>query len=634
MHQFDLERPNDKRRTFLIWHAEGTPPVGDWTTVLWSGFAKTARSELISIPKFVEEHAESLRARYLSWIYELGETRINGKRLVDHLELTKGFSYWWITGLAQKFNVSGTSQIDNAIKALALEKLVSAYETLSIVLVTSDEDLAETLRCLCQKFKWGFSWKRSSQAKRLKPWGRKIYSSLPFPLQAFIFFVWYLFRRSLFLRKKHVPFPRFNGEICFVDIFIYLDIQAFTAGSFISNYWTLLVRKLFESEVKTNWVHNYFFQESIPTLSRAQEMIECFNKTGGGIQSHALIESHFSLAIFIQGLKYYFRTVRASLHLSQIRRYFIPTGSSVNFWPLFKEEWFKSLRGPGAMLNCLRLSLYEKAFSCIPYQKCGVYIQENQPWEMALIYAWKAAGHGMLIGAPHSTVRFWDLRYFYDTRNYVQNGKNVLPMPDMVAVNGPVAKRVYLEGGYPGTQVREVEALRFIHLADRAQTNTPIERQKKPLNILVCGDFLWSTNEKMLSWLSIAARSLPLETLYVLKPHPACPIKVSDYPSLTLEVTDAPLAELFPVCDVAFTSNITSAAVDAYCAGIPVIQILDGNAFNVSPLRGQKEVVYITNPIELAEAFRNAQKRGRVADEPYFCLDRELPRWSRLLGIS
>ena len=84
MHQFDLERPNDKRRTFLIWHAEGTPPVGDWTTVLWSGFAKTARSELISIPKFVEEHAESLRARYLSWIYELGETRINGKRLVDH----------------------------------------------------------------------------------------------------------------------------------------------------------------------------------------------------------------------------------------------------------------------------------------------------------------------------------------------------------------------------------------------------------------------------------------------------------------------------------------------------------------------------------------------------------------------
>lgn len=53
----------------------------------------------------------------------------------------------------------------------------------------------------------------------------------------------------------------------------------------------------------------------------------------------------------------------------------------------------------------------------------------------------------------------------------------------------------------------------------------------------------------------------------------------------------------------------------------------------MSPLRGLKGVVYVTNPMELAEALRNAQQDERVAPEPYFYLDRELPRWQQLLGL-
>lgn len=282
------------------------------------------------------------------------------------------------------------------------------------------------------------------------------------------------------------------------------------------------------------------------------------------------------------------------------------------------------------MGNCLRVCLYEKTFSALPYQKLGVYIQENQPWEMALIHAWKSAGHGRLIGAPHTTVRYWDLRYFYDFRSYVRKGNNDLPIPDLVAVNGPVARNYYLKGGYPEHRVTEVEALRFFHLLNRS----PALSRKAQQKVLVCGDFLSETTYKLLSWLLMAARFLPPETTYIFKPHPAYPVNLSAFDSLKLKETNAPLAELFADCDIVFTSNITSAAVDAYCSGIPVVQMLDGSTFNLSPLRDREGVLYVTKPAELSDALRNAKQRDWMMPEPYFWLDKELPRWQKLLGMT
>ncbi|MFA5902869.1 MAG: TIGR04326 family surface carbohydrate biosynthesis protein [Desulfobacula sp.] len=620
--------------SLLIWDSEGIPPVGDWTTVLWNSFGNNDDSNSISIPKLVEEQAETLREIYLTWIYGLGEARIKGKRLIDHLELRSGFSYWWMTLLAQKFNASGTSQINNAIKVIALEKLISEYKIKSIVLVSDNRKMAVTFQNLCIDLKLRFKWDVVKSNERQRSLGRRIHSYLPYHVQALIYLVWYLYNRILPFRKNRIPAQALNGEICFIDVLTHLDRQAYIKGRFNSNYWTSLVDKLFQCNLKTNWLHNYFHHELIPTIAHAQKSMEFFNKCSLGLQFHALIEASFGPSIIIKALKDYFRISMSSYNLSEISCYFRPAGSKLNLWPLFKHEWIESVRGQSAMLCCLRISLYEKIFSDIPHQKVGVYIQENQPWEMALIYAWKFAGHGKLIGTPHTNVRFWDLRYFYDSRNYNRIGKNVLPMPDMMAVNSSVAKRICLEGGYPETRVTEVEALRFLHLLKLNPLNGTLKFSEKPFKVLVCGDFLSATNDKILSWLSMSAKILPPETSYVLKPHPACSIKIKDFQSLTLQVTETPLPELFKDCHVVFTSNITSAVVDAYYSGIPVIQMLDGKTFNMSPLRGLEGVVYVTNPMELAGALLNSRYIESAEVEPYFYLDGKLQRWMRLLGLK
>lgn len=632
MRELGLETETDKERTLLVWDAEGLPPDGNWTTVLWNSFENSDNLDVISIPALIEKQDDALKARYLSWIYELGEECINGERLVDHLELRPGLSYWWMSSLAQKCNPAGISQIDNAIKALAFESFVLERKPQSIVLVSNNRKLASTLQNFCRDMGFHFKWNFVKRSGKPESLAKLLYGFLPNPLRAFIYFLWYLFKNLPLICTKQDAHPAFSGEITFVDLLVHLDKKAFVTGRFTSGYWTTLVDKLSQSNVKTNWLHNYFPQESIPTLARAQQLINSFNQYSSETQTHALIEANLNLSVFRKALKDYFKIRRASSNFSIASLKLQLAGSTLDLSLLLKPEWLDSLRGQVAMVNCLRIALYEKTCSEISYQKIGVYIQENQPWEMALIYAWKAAGHGKLIGVPHSTVRYGDLRYFYDERSYKGAGNNALPIPDMVAVNGSAAKKLYLEGGYPKEKVVEVEALRFLHLLSNVPARKTVISQDRGMQILVCGDFLAATNYNMLTWLQIAAKALPPETHYVFKPHPAYAVKLSDFSSLILEVTSSPLPELFMNCDVVFTSNITSAAVDAYCSGLLVVQMLEGTAFNMSPLRNLKGVRYATNPKELVEALRDVSKREHGEEtEPYFYLDEKLSRWQKLL---
>jgi len=285
------------------------------------------------------------------------------------------------------------------------------------------------------------------------------------------------------------------------------------------------------------------------------------------------------------------------------------------------------------MLQCLRIALYEKVIRSLPRQRLGIYIQENQPWEMALIHAWRAAGHGLLVGVPHNTLRYWDLRYFQDPRCYGSSRYDNFPKPDLVAVHGPAAKSRYLEGAYPEIELIEVEALRYQHLlvtSDNSGRMHPAGSGQS-MTILICGDFVPAVNRKMLTWLSIAVPAMPLGTLYILKPHPACPIRTLDYPLLRLQVMNDNLSILLPNCDVVFANNISSTTVDAYCAGIPVVRMLDGVSLNMSPLRGCSAGATVTSPDQLAETLIKITQFTPDRPEPYFFLNQALPRWQVLL---
>ena len=100
---------------------------------------------------------------------------------------------------------------------------------------------------------------------------------------------------------------------------------------------------------------------------------------------------------------------------------------------------------------------------------------------------WRLASLGTLIGVPHTSIRFWDLRYFYDTRSFLQ-----LPFPDLIAVNGPHAKRMFWKADTKTTNLSKLSSAIYVPLVllfppSIFQINPPLHDL---FQLLVLGDYL------------------------------------------------------------------------------------------------------------------------------------------------
>lgn len=586
----------------------------------------------MSIPRVVEENAESLRARYLKWIYDLGETKINGKRIVDHLEIRSGLSYWWMTLLAGKCNFAKSPQIDDAIKLLAFDKWAKGKRVETLALTTSKAGLAKVLKFWCLKAGTNFQWQHIEEEAGSVSLPTQLYQSMPHLARAGTLLVRHLIQgwsvRGVGLKEWRET----KGQVTFISYLFNLVPEALKEGRFESRYWAHLPDLLARHGCHTNWLQLFVKSGAFPVPKKAAEVIRVFNKTGKGTENHITLDLFLSGGIVLRALRDWFRLALVGRRLKASLSFAI--NPSLDFAPLFQIDWECSMAGRTAMNSVLYLNLIEEAVKVLPKQRVGVYLQENQAWEFALIHAWRTAGHGRLIGAPHSSVRFWDLRYFFDHRSYKRTGQNALPMPDQVAVNGPAMMKEYQRGWYPSAQLVEVEALRYLYLGKKNTATRPTRKKSfGPLRVLVLGDYLPSNTHQMMLLLEKAFESLPADTTIIVKPHPNCPTRPENYPSIKMRITMDPVWNLLPDCDVAYSSSVTTAAVDAYCAGVPVVSVRDTKTLNLSPLRSRIGVHFVSTPEELKQAFDKTTKAQKSLNRKIsmFHCDKSLRRWKKYL---
>jgi surface carbohydrate biosynthesis protein (TIGR04326 family) len=287
------------------------------------------------------------------------------------------------------------------------------------------------------------------------------------------------------------------------------------------------------------------------------------------------------------------------------------------------------------MQNCLWLSLLNEVLSNLPMQWLGLYLCENQGWEYALLHAWKKYNHGTLIAVPHSTVRYWDLMYFREFPQLGPPGGDGPLGPDLIAVNGKMARSA-LTGAVKNTgQIIEVEALRYLYLRDKKKPAVKKNPSNVNMNLIVLGDF---TLEKTLNMLRLVSNAMSKSDRVIevtLKLHPACKLdKIKDlFPYIKLK--SGSLEQQLIESDIAFCSNTTSASLDAAILGLPVVVMLDGTDFNFSPLRDCDNVKYIKNTTDLVEALASPDKyKPHILVDDIFYLDPKLPRWQNLISSA
>jgi len=617
-----------------IWDTDSPPQSGDGHLLLWRSYYQSESELVVSIPNLVEEHSDVLRARYLSWVYDLGEADYGGKTVTDHLKIRPNFSFWWMTLISSKSNYAESPQITQAVRLMAFDLWASQNTVNSLTLTSSNDALADCLRL------WSKSRGVEYEYKRQKVLGfhqlsvELISSILPNKLKALLYILRYFWINWPLRGTGLIDWKASKADITFFSYFFNLESVSGQQQKFRSKFWTQLPEELSKNHCKTNWLHMFCADSSHPTPNHGRIKIDRFNEIGRGEQVHSLLEAFLSWPLALNTLRDWFG-------VSKFAKILEPKLSSIDseglvLWPLYKKEWSSSLCGVPSITRLLQLNLFEAAVNALPKQTTGVYLYEQQSWELALINSWKRENHGILVGAQHSTMIFWDMRYYHDPRSYIENSFGRLPMPDVVAANSIESFKALKKSGYPTANIVTVEALRYLHLLDsleKDKTYAVTQTESKELRILVVGDYLASNTKIQMDLLVKVILASKLEACVLVKPHPAYLIDPASYPELEMTVTMEPLDRLLSDCDLVYSGPATSAAVDAYCSGAPVITVLDVNALNLSPLRNLSDVYFVSTPLELSKAFsliKSSKNKTRVKRD-FFILDRDLPRWKELL---
>lgn len=621
---------SSQEQILLVWDSDEELHKKCSDVIYWQSYNISECDGIFSVPRLVEKNSNQLRIKYLALIYELGQTKIKGKRVIDYLEVRPGLSFWWMTLLNEKCNFSKSPQIDNIIKLMAFREWFVQKDYKNIILVSSNLELANAVQILADELNIGFQWdKRKSQSVR-KILVKRIYNYLPYSFQAILWLSYHLIKRWSLKGAGVEEWKKTTAKTTFISYLFNLDPGSVANGNFQSPYWPSLPKLLKQYHIKTNWLHIFVEDAFLGNPSKARKIIEEFNQSEENQQIHVTVHSFLSIRLVLTTLNDW----RHMIILKKILRPSLMEHSDI-YWPFLQGDYINSMVGPEAMNNLLFLNLFQCAMANLPIQDKGIYLQENQGWEFAFIYSWKNAGHGNnLLGIPHTPSKFWDLRSYFDKRNYIKSERCHLPLPDKVGINGDAAKRMYLNGGYPKSDLVEVEALRYLYLHNsfnKKFSSAPGEKSVKTL--LVLGDYQKESTKQQMELLDKATKYINTEIIYIVKPHPACPIFAEDYPEINISVVNDPIPKLIDNCSFVYTSNMTSAAVDAYCAGKQVITALDPKSLNLSPLMGSDGVTFVSTPQELAIMLNDGGLTNEINQQgkDFFYLDTELPRWKELL---
>jgi len=616
----------------LIWDSDDEPPAGDWLYVLWRSYGTKGDKNIVSIPRLVEENAESLRARYLQWIYDLGEMKVNDKRIIDHLEIRPSLSYWWMTLLAQKCTYAASPNIYHAIRLLAFEDLCNSTNVQNIKVVTPHRELATEIHCWCsaKKLHCEITLLKTCYPKTVD-WCAML-NRFSKTLTGFYLIVLYFIKRLTLRREDVPPQVAFKKGIMFFDILTHFNKSAVTAGRFDSAYWTKLPSLIQELGLNANWAHFFYKHYETPNVTEASGVIEELNKDSMG--KHFLIDENFNLRCLARTIFDFCRLIWKGLSIREFPICF-PQNSRFSFHHILRNDWRMSLFGKPAASALCQLNSLESYLSSVPKQRMGIYIQENQPWEIALLYAWRSNKHGTIIGTPHTTIRFWDLRYFYDARTFENKDKNALPIPDKVALNGPAALGAFATGLGPVDRLIEVEALRFVHTKQPESTdkkaNKICSNKSSKLVLLVATDLLDSNTQIQLEWVAEVMKSGPNDLEVIIRPHPSSDFSSRRYSQWMGSVLRTDLSQLLERADVVFCSNASSIAVDGHLAGKKILIMLNGKTLNFSPLRGLKGFTNVTSLEELRAGLFASPLNKTKSRIKYFCFSKELEQWKTLL---
>ncbi len=617
-----------------IWCDAGRPPASDGHTVLWDEFVPVdAPDSWHSLPDAIHADRDSLRDELLAGLHTVGESTHGSRSLVERMRIRPYLSYWWMT-LPADFSLGADSPTYAAVRMIALTRLADRLAVESVCIVASDREVREALVGWARATGRPATAVAGSGPRRLNQGSfatrarEFAYRAAP-PLAALRILVAHL----PIARRRPPPAAKHDG-ITVVDYLAHLALPVESPGAFGSNYWGPLVALLDEHDHRgepVTYLHLSADRASAAVVHRDSTLVHRLTESSPG-PVHDLLLAHLTWRGLGSSIRDYARVVRYGLTTRHIER-MTSAARPMPWLRPFRRARRDQFYGATAMLNCLWINLFEATLRDMPYQRLGIYLMENQPWETAFTTIWRASGHGRLIGVIHSTAQFWNTRLFRDPRDYWADDEGCsMPWPDVVTVNGPTMRAACAQAGYPSSRMVDVEALRYLHLlSSPAVAAAPV-----PSIVLVLGEYSAEASTRLLDLVARAADVSDAPTAFAFRPHPAADfVDLTPYPRITLD-HHISLSDALDAADLAVCGASSSAAVDAASRGVPTVLVSDPHSFFSSPAEGQPGTAIAKTAEDLSPLLLGGMSRRFLPDASAsgLLLDSSLPRWRALLTTS
>lgn len=661
--------------------------------VHWNAWRAAAGE--VSLPERLRAWLLRIRAEHMAWAYDMGRCPVRmpglgARELQACLRQGGSPSMWWCSLLYER-HPKMTPDLYAIYRLRCLELLMDERDCQSLRLRGGSARLRATLAKLCAASGRVFAVLPAQESGKARAATdgqgrpgllRRLYAATPAPLRALARYAhwWWTVRRHLPFAGRNAPGATACGSADYgppaviATYFPNVDLRAAAGGRFRSRYWEGLHDAL-NAEARRecpqggHFVRWLFIRFPSPDLSlrdclRLRDSFRASERDG---LSYHYLEEFLSPGDVCAAWLRWLRLAWASLSIqAQAARACHFAGSRLNFWAYVQADWAESFRGWRCLERCLQNRAFRRHARMTGPRRWTLFPLENCPWERMLTEAARAVEAGPVFGAQHSSVRPTDFRYFDDPRTFGTPDCAVF-QPDAVEGNGDSACRQWLEAGMPPERLGRVEALRYLYLAEAqrerqepaghqtgAAAGGPASHfpQAQPLppepgeplaappgrTLLVLTSFFRDETEAHLRLLADCWRQgLLASWAVVVKPHPYLPVcglleELLGEESRRIHISDAPLAQALAQGITVWTSNSTTAALEAAMKGLPLMVMLPHEDFDLCPIQDVPGLARTATPDDVA---RLLPALAPLTLPPgYLDLDAAMPRWRGLLGLN
>tara|TARA_B100000401_G_C52809180_1_gene722742 strand:- start:639 stop:2468 length:1830 start_codon:yes stop_codon:yes gene_type:complete len=578
--------------------------------VLFWNAEDNSKGQMIS--NYLEKYKVEIRHTYLRFIDELANKKIDNNTITKAFSLDNHHNLWKTSLINEKCPIKSPHIVD-CLKLICLEKILIQKKIKLINLYSQNNEITKSIELLCLRKKIKLIQHRKISFNRIFH-----FIKLPLSLRAFI----YILRIGInyvnfFGTNNHLK--KYTNKISIFSYLLNFEVKANSKEKilFHSSYWNKLPEMIRKNFRGINWFH-------IPIGFQTKNYSKIENLNHLKLKDkHELISNSFSFKLFIKStlifLKYLFKKYDFNKKFSC----FNLKNSNINFWYLLEEDWNKSFKGSNLFYSIMMMNIFDNILSNIPKQKVGIYLLENQAWEKSLISSWNKFNHGGLIGVAHSTIRFWDLRYFR-SKKYLEN-KILLKneFPNHIAVNGMLSMNALLKGGYNRELLIKTEALRFLYL-NKYKTNK--YKRKKIKKILLIGDIDKNNTMDLLSSINTIQSKIIGHNI-TFRSHPGQVLKNEANQLGINNSNEKELVKDINRNDLIVISGSSSVALEVLILNKPLVVFFSNDKLNLSPLSDFKEIHFVSTPKNLLESIIRSKHNKKLIKKNSLYLDKELTYW-------